>query len=166
MNFEVCFGGPEDVESVAGLWMTMVEHHRAVAAEPWPIRDAQQAWTLRQAQYLGWLADGDGILLLARTSGSAEPVGYCFCEMTGIGPTFDLGERIGDVGSLVVAREARGAGVGTALLSACRKELARRGIAYWTIGVVEGNNGALALYERVGFKPFLRELLAPVDGPD
>lgn len=163
MEFEVSAGGPGDVESVGPLWMAMVEHHRAVSTEPWPVRDAGQAWALRRQQYLGWLADGSGILLLARTADSAEPVGYCFCELTGTGPTFDLGRRIGDVGSLAVAPEARAAGVGTALLQACRAELARRGIGYWAIGVLDGNDGALALYDRVGFKPFVHTLLSPVD---
>jgi ribosomal protein S18 acetylase RimI-like enzyme len=102
-------------------------------------------------------------LLLARAADSAEPVGYCFCELTEFGPTFDLGERIGDVGSLAVAPEARGAGVGTALLRACQAELTRRGIAYWSIGVVDGNQGGLSLYQRVGFRPLSRTLLAPVD---
>ncbi len=165
LEVAVSTGRPEDIESIAPLWKAMVEHHRTVVSEPWPVRDAEEAWRLRRRQYLNWLSAGEGILLLARrsTSDAAQPVGYCFCELTEIGPTFDLGERIGDIGSLAVAPELRGAGVGTALLRACRAELARRGIAYCSIGVVEGNEAALALYERVGFRPLLRTLLAPVE---
>jgi ribosomal protein S18 acetylase RimI-like enzyme len=163
VEIEVRVGGEEDVDSLEPLWKGMLEHHRAVVSEPWPVRDAEQSWALRRRQYLGWLAERSGFLLLAQAAGIASPVGYCFCELTQFGPTFDLGERIGDVGSLAVAPETRGAGVGTALLRACRAELARRGIAHWSIGVVEGNDGALALYEREGFRPLSRILLAPVD---
>jgi ribosomal protein S18 acetylase RimI-like enzyme len=163
VEIEVRTGGEEDVDSLEPLWKGMVEHHRAVVAEPQLVRDAARAWALRRRQYLSWLANGNGFLLLAQTADSPQPVGYCFCELTEAGPTFDLGEQIGDVGSLAVAPEARGAGVGTALLRACRSELTRRAIAYWSIGVVEGNCGALSLYERVGFRPMFRTLLAPVD---
>ncbi len=163
MEIEVRTGGEADVDLVEPLWKGMVEHHRAIIAEPWPVRDAARAWALRRQQYLSWLAKGDGFLLLAGTADSPRPAGYCFCELTEVGPTFDLGQRIGDVGSLAVAREVRGAGVGTALLRACRSELRRRGIAYWSIAVVEGNHGALSLYERVGFRPLSRTLLAPVE---
>jgi ribosomal protein S18 acetylase RimI-like enzyme len=161
---EVRRGSSDDIASLAPLWMAMVEHHRAVAAEPWPVRDAGDAWERRREEYLSGLAEESGFLLLARASGSADPVGYCYCELVGTGPTFEVGELRGDVGSLAVTPNARGAGVGTALLRECRAELARRGVAYWSIGVVEGNDGALALYERVGFRPWVRTLLAPV-GP-
>jgi ribosomal protein S18 acetylase RimI-like enzyme len=163
VDIEVRPGLAADVASLEPLWEAMVEHHRAVLAEPWPVRKAQEAWELRRVQYLNWLAEGRGFLLLAQAPGSAETIGYCFCELAEVGPTFDLGERIGDVGSLAVAPKARGAGVGTALLRACRAELTRRGIAYWSIGVIEGNEKARSLYERVGFRPWLRSLLSPVD---
>jgi ribosomal protein S18 acetylase RimI-like enzyme len=163
VQIQIRQGSSEDVPLLAPLWVAMVEHHRAVVAEPWPVREAGDAWARRREEYLSGLADESGFLLVAHASGSSDPVGYCFCELVGTGPTFEVGPLRGDVGSLAVTPSARGAGVGTALLRECRAELARRGIAYWSIGVVEGNDGARALYERVGFRPWVRTLLAPVD---
>ena len=62
-----------------------------------------------------------------------------------------------------VLPEARGAGVGTDLIAACRHELRNRGIEYWAVGYVEANHGAQRLYEREGFRPYYRNMLGRVD---
>ena len=54
--------------------------------------------------------------------------------------------------AIFVAREARGHGVGTALLHAFIAEGARRGYASVRLDVIDTNTRARALYERVGFK--------------
>lgn len=41
----------------------------------------------------------------------------------------------------------------------CRTELQRRRVSYWSIGVVETNSEAVQLYERLGFRPWTREML-------
>lgn len=53
---------------------------------------------------------------------------------------------------LFVAPEARGQGVGTALLHAISAEAAARGYGEVRLDVVEGNARARALYEREGFR--------------
>jgi len=111
------------------------------------------------------LDEARGLLFLARLRGSGEPVGYLYCRLVESGPTFDLGPIRGDVDSLVVSDRARGAGIGTDLLAACRTELQRRGCSYWSIGVVEANSDAARLYERVGFRPWIREMLGRLDQP-
>lgn len=60
------------------------------------------------------------------------------------------------------AEEARGAGIGTMLIEACRERLREQGVRYWAVAVVEDNADATRLYERVGFRPFYRQLLAEV----
>jgi ribosomal protein S18 acetylase RimI-like enzyme len=165
MQLEIRPGGADDIDALAPLWMAMVEHHRGLVGEQWPVRAAEEAWVLRRQQYRGWLADGSGILVVARSDQSAT-VGYAFCCLIVSGPTFDLGGPHGEVESLVVADESRGAGVGTALLDGCRAELLRRGITYWSIGVIEANRDATALYERLGFRPWARTLLARLQDSD
>jgi GNAT superfamily N-acetyltransferase len=49
------------------------------------------------------------------------------------------------------------------LLEGCRAELRRRGVRYCSIGVVEANTRAIELYERLGFQPFVRSMLARID---
>jgi len=137
--------------------------------ESWSVRSGRscptdEAWARRRKQYCAWLANGSGFILIARAEGSDVPVGYAACQLLPPGPTFDLGDLRGDVDSLVTAEAARGRGVGTALLNACRDELRRRGARYWLIGVVESNAQAVDLYQRLGFRPFVRTMLAAIDG--
>ena len=159
MPVEIAVG--DDVDDVGPLWRAMVGHHRELAGDDLPVREPGESWAICRADYQRWLADGSGLLLLAR-EGTAT-VGYAFLRLLPSGQTFDFGERRGEVDALAVVPEARGSGVGTALLERAREELRRRGCRYWTIGVMEANAGAAALYERVGFRPWLRELAAPLD---
>ncbi len=158
-------GSASDVDELGPLWIAMVEHHRELVGPEWPVRGAEQAWALCRQEYRECLDEARGLLFLARLRGSGEPVGYLYCRLVASGPTFDLGPIRGDVDSLVVSDRARGAGIGTGLLAACRTELQRRGCSYWSIGVVEANGDAARLYERVGFRPWIREMLGRLDQP-
>lgn len=163
MAVAVELSGPGEVDSVQTLWLEMLEHHRRLARADWPVREASQSWAMCRKRYLRWLGDDVAIMLIARRPREVPPVGYLVCEFEPSGPTFDWGDRVANVHSLAVTAGARGEGVGTALLEACRAELRKRRIAHWTIGVIEGNEGALALYRRLGFDAFQRELVSRVD---
>ena len=54
---------------------------------------------------------------------------------------------------IIVAPEARGQGIGTALLDAIAKEAAGRGYSELRLDVIDSNPRARALYERQGFVP-------------
>jgi ribosomal protein S18 acetylase RimI-like enzyme len=153
-------GTAEDVASLCALWRQMVEHHREIVAGELPVRPSAEAWAVRREEYLGWLADGSGLLYLA--PGEDAPRGYLFCRLVPSGSTFDLGPVRGEIESLSVGIDARGGGIGTALLTACREELLRRGCTYWTVGVVAANAGAARLYARAGFRPWVLEMAAPL----
>jgi ribosomal protein S18 acetylase RimI-like enzyme len=86
------------------------------------------------------------------------------CRLLPSGPTFDLGPVRGDVESLAVSPQARGAGVGTALLGAVRAELEARGCRHWSISVATDNAAAVRLYERAGFRPLVQMMHAPLTG--
>jgi ribosomal protein S18 acetylase RimI-like enzyme len=152
-------GTADDVDAVGPLWRAMVAHHDEVIGAQVPVRDADAAWAMRHVQYREWLAAGTGFLRLARRPGEDAPIGYGFFRLVRSGPTFDLGDVRGEVESLVVAPAARGSGAGTALLEAGREELRRRGCTFWTVNVVEINTGAVALYERVGFRSWTRDMV-------
>ena len=165
MNADVSVGraGVDVVDSLRPLWFSMVEHHREVSGADWPVRTADDAWRIRRQEYRAWLADGSGTLFVARLE-DAAPVGYAMLRVHAPGATWDLGAQMGEVESLAVGGDARNAGTGTALLAACRDELRRRGIAYWSVAVVEANAGAVRLYERAGFRSFYRLMLGEVGG--
>jgi ribosomal protein S18 acetylase RimI-like enzyme len=161
----VAEAGVAEVERLEPLWRSMVEHHRALVGHEWPVRDAGEAWTLRRIQYLDWLRDGTATLFTAAADPSGELVGYAMLRFAPAGPTWELGRETGEVESLAVLGSARGAGVGSALLAACRAALRERGVEYWSVSVVEANAAAVRLYEREGFRPFYRHLLGRLE-PD
>ncbi len=63
---------------------------------------------------------------------------------------------------LCVLPEARGQGVGRALLAAICDEAAARGYAEVRLDVVDTNDRARALYEREGFRPVATEGIGPL----
>jgi GNAT superfamily N-acetyltransferase len=148
------------VDRLEPLWTAMVEHHRAVS--PLAVRTADEAWRRRRLEYEAWLADGESFVLVAVREDGGGDDGYVAVRIAEGSPTFDLGAKVGDLESLAVAERARGQGVGSLLIGAARKRLRAAGVAYWTVSAIDANPGALRLYEREGFSPFFRTLIATV----
>jgi len=161
-------GGPQivefdvsEVDRVEPLFKELVAFHRDVAGEEWPVRDEEAAWAHRRAEYVSWLGDGRARMLVA-VEGDGAALGYAVLSVKSSGASWDVGERIGELETLAVATTARGRGVGSLLIEACRARLRAEGISHWGVAVVEANADATRLYERVGFRPFYRQLLAEV----
>jgi ribosomal protein S18 acetylase RimI-like enzyme len=140
---------PERVDELEPLWSALREHHGRVKTIDQPIRAREESWALRRETYLGWL-EGDSFVLVARRDGRA--IGYAMVHITGPGATLETGERTGEVETLSVAPEARGDGVGTALLDAVDQKLLELGIRDVSIGIMVGNDRAQQLYESLGFE--------------
>ncbi len=162
MEFSITPGTTTDLEAVMPLWLAMVEHHRDLVGNRIPVRPGDEAWTIRQQEYASALDDDTGTLLLARSPAADEAVGYAFCRVGPSGSTFDLGQTRGEVESLAVSPEARGQGIGSALLESCRQVLRDRHCTHWAVGVVDGNP-ASRLYQRAGFEPWIHELVGRLD---
>jgi ribosomal protein S18 acetylase RimI-like enzyme len=156
-----------ELDRLEPLWNAMVSHHRGVVADAWPIRDDAEAWRRRRAQYAAWLESGTGRAFVAVPGDDpAGPLaGYAMVVVVPSGPTWDVGDVIGELESLAVAPGARGEGVGTMLIDGARARLREQGISHWSVGVVEANDAATRLYLRQGFRPFYRQLLAPTTDP-
>jgi GNAT superfamily N-acetyltransferase len=156
--------GVGDVDLVEGLWKEMVEHHRELTGGTYPVRGIEEAWARRRAQYVEWLAGDDAWLFLVPGEGAeGAPLGYAFLRVDSSGPTWNLGDRVGDLESLSVTAAARGLGVGTELIAHCRERLREVSSKWWSVSVVSANEGAIDLYEREGFRPFWQTLTAPVE---
>lgn len=151
-----------EVERVAHLFQELVGFHRDVVEGAWPVRREEDAWAIRREQYRGWLGSGKARMLAAvRAEAPASPPdGYAVLSAQPSSASWDLGERIGELETLAVAESARGEGIGTMLMEACEERLREEGIAYWGVAVVEANEGATRLYERAGFRPYYRNLMA------
>ena len=156
--------GAGDVDLVEGLWKEMVAHHRELTGGTYPVRDTETAWRRRREQYVEWLQGGDGHLYVVPGAGAGEaPLGYAFLRVGSSGPTWNLGDRVGDLESLSVTAAARGLGIGTLLIAHCREHLRAVGATWWSVSVVSANEGAIDLYEREGFRDFWRTMTAPIE---
>jgi ribosomal protein S18 acetylase RimI-like enzyme len=155
--------GVGDVDLVEGLWKELFAHHHEVTGGERPGRDPEESWRMRRAQYVKWLTAGEGMLFLVPGEGAEQaPLGYACLRVGRSGPTWDLGETVGDLETLSVAAAARGSGVGTELIEHCRNRLAALGAHWWTVSVVTANERAAELYAREGFRPYIDHLLAPI----
>jgi ribosomal protein S18 acetylase RimI-like enzyme len=76
-----------------------------------------------------------------------EVLGYCYCQKYA---------AIGYVRNVVVAPQARRAGVGRELMRTTAAELRAQGKTGWCLNVKADNRAALALYESVGMRPKYR----------
>jgi len=74
-------------------------------------------------------------------------------------PTWEIGDVVGELETLVVAEGTRGRGVGASLVEAAAQVCRDAGATHWLVGVAETNVDAVRFYERAGFKPYYRQLL-------
>ena len=151
MSVAIVRAGAERVDELEPLWLALHHHHREVAAQP-VVADDAASWARRRAWYLEMLAGGEDVLLIAERDG--RPVGYGFLHLHhGPDDTWPVDGRWGELVSLSVAFEERGAGVGTKLLDAVDAELEARGVRDLQVAVMAGNAEALRLYQRRGLRP-------------
>jgi ribosomal protein S18 acetylase RimI-like enzyme len=144
------------IDLLEPLWLSLYDHHRSV--HPGPYRPREDSWPHRRRQYEQILGDPQAFVVLAE--GAEGLLGYAMVSLhEGPDDTWPTGDRYAEVETLVVAPEARGAGIGTALLDRVDAELAGIGVTVVAIGVVPGNDTALALYENRGFRPMVTKLM-------
>ncbi len=106
---------------------------------------AAEGWASEtRAQFEGFLAHDEGGCLVAEEEGRRIAI----CVATGYG-------TIGFVGELIVIPEARGRGVGRALLDRAVEHLQGRGAQSISL---DGVLAAVSLYERAGFRKVCRSL--------
>lgn len=152
-----------DLTKVKRLWKAMITDYQQLSDGLWEVHEPGEAWARRHQQYLEWINDATGVVFLATDVESEEVVGYAALHFVLSGATFDLGESFGEIETLAVLPTERGRGVGAALINACRKELDRREIEYCALETLAANEGALRLYQRAGFQPFMVRLVRRVD---
>jgi ribosomal-protein-alanine acetyltransferase len=100
-----------------------------------------------RASFRRFLAGGTAQLIVAERRGGVA--GYALV-------LFRRGSDKARLYSVAVAPDARGAGVGVALLTAAERAAGARGCASLRLEVREDNAPAIALYRRYGFRPFAR----------
>jgi len=149
----------ERLDEVEPLWRSLRDYHVDVAAGVAPIRTQAESWKGRRAEYEEWLGDGSATLFLAVAE---HPVGYLMLRLGAGPPTWQLGEPLATVETLSILPEARGSGVGKALMSAARAKANACGASTLAVELVHTNEAARRFYESEGFEPFYLSMLAPV----
>ncbi len=149
-------GSAADLAALEPLWVSVHHRHAEAMPELAPYVDDQQTWAARSALYAELLGKRDTILLLAAADG--ELVGYGLAHVmpagdTWVADTWQTGNRIGEIESLAVLPSHRGHGIGTQLLTGLESELRAIGVRDLIIGVLPGNEAAIRLYQRHGFRP-------------
>ena len=96
----------------------------------------------------------EGVALIAEEDGDA--VGFIFCVLG------DRGRQTAHVTDIYVRPEARGRGVGRALLAELVEPAREAGLAHVSLEVLVRNADARRLYERLGFTPVDVFMVAPL----
>lgn len=157
-------GSAEDVPRLEPLWLAMLARHRDCrppASEEIPFREPPETWRRRRARYEQWLQAPTTRLLVAEDE-AGEAVGYAMLTIRGGESTLQTGERVGELESLSVAPEARGSGVGSALIEGAFDYFRSEGVGEMTLSVMVGNEDAQRLYERAGLRPYFLAMLGRV----
>jgi ribosomal protein S18 acetylase RimI-like enzyme len=149
-------GSAGDLPSLEPLWVAVHRAHVASMPELAPYVSDAETWAERRALYEEVCAKPDTVLLLAYEGDAL--IGYALGHVlpvqdTWIADTWRTGPRIAEVESLSVLPEHRGQGVGTALMDALERELEALGVSDFMVGALAGNEDALRLYRRRGFRP-------------
>ena len=154
-------GGASDIARLEPLWLAMVSHHiasRPAAAESVPFRDPPETWTRRRRRYEEWIHEPGARLLVAEND-NGEAVGYAFLRVFDGESTMATGDTVAHLESLAVLPQARGSGVGSALIDSAFEYFRNRGLTEITLSVMDGNDAALRLYERYGLRRYHVEML-------
>jgi ribosomal protein S18 acetylase RimI-like enzyme len=160
---EIARGDLSRLDELEPLFKAMHEHHRAGdprAAEVAPLRSSAEAWERRREHYASLLGSGRGHLLLAEDGGRV--IGYAMVSEIGGQTSLATGDRMAELESLSVLEDERGHGVGRALMDAAYAVVRELGIGELMLYVMDGNDGALRFYERLGLRPYLCVMLGPV----
>ena len=142
-----------DIAGLEPLWLALHRHHQAVAPELAPFVADGPSWEIVRGLLAAAVDDG----LLLRAGPACAPLGFACVGVTHDDPlwadTWRTGADVADIKLLVVAPEARGLGIGTALLEAIDARLEALGVHDQAVGAIAPNGDAIRLYERRGFRP-------------
>jgi ribosomal protein S18 acetylase RimI-like enzyme len=155
-TFVVRPGSRADLDSLEPLWVSVHRQHRATMPELEPYVDEATTWAVRRDLYSDLLGKDGTVLLLAHVGTALVGYGLAHVmalEETWVADTWRTGARIGEIESVAVLPDHRGAGIGTALLDGLEGALADDGVRDLVLGVLPGNTHAIRLYERRGYRP-------------
>jgi ribosomal protein S18 acetylase RimI-like enzyme len=153
---EVRVATAADLHLVEPLWIAVHHRHAETMRELAPFVGDDESWAVRKVLYEELLVKPDTLLLLAFDGSAAIGYGLAHVmavEDSWIPDTWQTGRRIGEVESLSVLPGYRGSGRGSVLLDRLEAHLRDRGAQDLILGVLPGNDDAIRLYQRRGYRP-------------
>ncbi len=146
---------PGDLEGMAALLDQIADFHVAALPEYFrrPDARAQAEWML------GEVAENPlSTLLVAEDDGQVVGLVH-FSEREAEDHPILTPRRYLKVGTLVVAESRRGRGIGTALMRRAHEWAEARGLSEAELNVYEFNQGAIGLYEGIGYETRTRRMV-------
>jgi ribosomal protein S18 acetylase RimI-like enzyme len=140
------------------LWLAVHRRHIESMPELAPYVDDDTSWAARGSLYAEVLAKPDTVLLLARDpDDTGRLVGYGLAHVmdvagSWIDDTWVTAPRVGEIESVGVLPGYRNLGLGARLMDRLEAEMRDAGIDDLVLGVLAGNDAAIRLYERRGFR--------------
>jgi GNAT superfamily N-acetyltransferase len=145
---EITRHGPEVLDELEPLWLTLKNHHGA-CTPGLSVHDDATSWRMRRAEYADWLREDGAFLLVARDDGRA--IGFALVRPHGPSPTWIEPRVYAIVQDLAVAAGAQGGGIGRRLIERVHDE---SGCDMVELAVLSANDSATRFYERLGFAPW------------
>jgi ribosomal protein S18 acetylase RimI-like enzyme len=155
-GYAVARGTVADLDRLEPLWVAVHHQHRDAMPELAPYVSDAETWRERRALYEQLFADHEPVLLLARHDERLVGYGLAYtmpASGTWLADTWATGTLIGEIESLSVLPEHRGHGLGSRLLDQLHEELRRQGADDVILGALAGNDEAIRLYRRHGYRP-------------
>jgi ribosomal protein S18 acetylase RimI-like enzyme len=154
-----------ELDRLEPLWAQLLAHHVEEAPHLVALGSVcspADSWRLRKAEYLDWLQAPLTKVLVAVDEDRL--LGYAVVRVIDISESHHWlwGDRMGILETLVVDGDARGAGLGRALIEAARDHVADQSGAVMQIAVMAGNGGALRFYQREGALDLIQTLVMPI----
>jgi GNAT superfamily N-acetyltransferase len=157
VTIEIVEAGAERIEDLEPLWHELVVHHSRVMRVLAPPRERADAWARRRRHYEALLAKPGAFALIAEREG--VPVGYAMVEPGQPSQSWQI-DNAATLETLVVTPDARGDGIGSALLERVREKVRDAGVTHLGLGVVATNDDAIRFYRRHGFEPAFVDMIA------
>ncbi len=146
----------DDVKGVSNLWLIFVQDPDGSDLNIIPSEENRKRW-MNFVETL--IESGNGALKFAvEDEGSIGYVLYSW-HITPL----KLKKKAGTIYDLFVLREYRGRGIGTSLMKEAINDLRNHGVRIVRINALSKNINAIHLYEKLGFREFLKTMHLQLD---
>jgi GNAT superfamily N-acetyltransferase len=149
----------DDYEGVAAVYAELDKLHRDELPQLFRAPDGP---ALSREYFAAMAQHPQHTLLVADRNG--DILGFAEVQLREAPDTpYHTPRRYAKINQLGVRSDVRGGGIGRALMDTARDWAHERGLAALELNVFAFNEGALAFYERLGYRTLLRKMVLPLE---